>query len=172
MMSSMRTVLATAFPLFLGCGLLLGCGADGVGGDEATMAGLPAAFSGPGTYTVPADPTVLFPITKVDVEQAGGSVSVYYELPTEFAAQTHVDLTGPADGTATVHLSGDAGTSTCTIAAGALSCHEDLSGVQFDSAKAMSALPPGDPRAAAVDAFISEPIGVLTLQLPASPSTE
>jgi hypothetical protein len=164
MMISMRTALATAamaVPLLIGCG--------GASGDEATMAGLPGDLSGPGMYTVPADPTVQFAVSKIQVEEEGGTVTVYYDLPADFAPDSpHVVLSGTPDGTNKVHLSGAAGTSTCTIAAASFWCDEKLSGVHFDAQQAMAALPPGDPRAAAVDAFISEPIGVLTLAVPAA----
>ena len=144
--------------------MLLACGGSGGGG--AVVAGLPADFTGPGVYTVPADPTVPFPIAKVHVEQDDGTVSVYYDLPAEFFAQTpHIEFTGTPDGTATVHLTGDAGTSTCTVASAVLQCDEDLSGLQFDAAQAKAALPPGDPQAPAVDAFLGEPIGVLSVSL-------
>ena len=161
-MSSMRTALVTAV---MATTLLLGC--DGSGDGGAVIAGLPTEYTGPGVYTVPAAPTVPFALAKVHVEQAGGTVSVYYDLPSEFFAQTpRVELTGTPDGTGTVHLSGDAGTSTCTVASAALQCEEDLTGVQFDAAAAIAALPPGDPQASAVAAFLSEPIGVLRMMLP------
>jgi hypothetical protein len=37
---------------------------------------------------------------------------------------------------------------------------------RFYAAQAKSALPPSDPRVSAVDAFTSEPIGVLSVALP------
>ncbi len=160
MMRSMQTVLATAA---LAAPLLLGCGAASSAVD-AILPGAPVAFSGAGVYTVPAVPTVTFAIEKVKVEQAGGSVTVYYDLPAVFAAQSSdVKLTGPADGTASVDLSGDEGTSRCTVASGVLTCHEDLSGLQFDPAQAMADPPASAAVAAAVAAFQSEPIGVLTV---------
>jgi hypothetical protein len=162
-MISMRTALATATlaaPLLLGCGAATG---------DATMLGLPAEVSGAAVYTVPADPTVTFPVSKVKVEQVDGIVSVYYELPADFAAQSSdIKLSGFADGTATVHLSGDAGTSTCTVASAVLVCNEDLSGLRFDPSQVMAN--PTDPLAAAIAAFMSEPIGVLTMALSGSSS--
>ncbi len=162
-MHTARAVAAMAVPMLLGCG--------GAAVDDPTVLGLPTDFMGPGVYTVPADPTVPFAVAKVHVEQAGGSVSVYYDLPAVFAAEnSHIELTGPADGTATVHLTGDAGSSTCTVAAGVFSCDENLSGTRFD-VQATATLPPGDPRAAAVKAFIGEPIGVLDVTLSGSAGT-
>jgi hypothetical protein len=160
-MNPMRTALVTAA---MAAPMLLGCGGQVDGG--ATVPGLPADFTGPGVYTVPADPTVTFAIAKVRVEQAAGSLSVYYDLPAEFSAQEpDVELTGTPGGTETVHLSGEAGTSTCTVTPGLLRCEEVLSGVRFDAAQAMAA---GDPLTPAVTAFRSEPIGVLSVALPGS----
>lgn len=154
----MRVALVT---VTMAASMLLGCG----GG--ATVPGLPSDFKGPGVYTVPADPAVPFALAKVHIEQSPGSVSVYYELPAEFFPEVpDVKLTGTPDGTQTFHLAGDAGTSTCTVAAATLQCDEDLSGVHFDAAQAMAALPAGDPRVPAVDAFLAEPIGVLSVELP------
>jgi hypothetical protein len=161
-MSPMRTALVMAAPMLLGC--------RGQVDGGATVPGLPADFTGPGVYTVPADPAVTFAIATVRVEQAAGGVRVYYDLPAEFSAQEpDVELAGTPDGTETVHLSGEAGTSTCTVTPGFFRCEEDLSGVRFDAAQAMAA---GDPLTLAVRAFRSEPIGVLTVALPGSTSAQ
>lgn len=141
----------------------LGCG----GAPEATaaaagVAGLPADFTGPGTYTVPAVPTVQFPISSVHVEQAGGTVSLYYELPASLVGTpTPVELTGVADGTGAIHLSGAAGTSTCTVQHAELHCDEHLSGIHVDAPPASN-----DPEHAAAQAFFVDPIGVLRVALP------
>jgi hypothetical protein len=150
--------------------LLLGCGAEEA--VNPVVAGLPADFTGPGVYTVPADPTVPFAIAHVDVYQEGGAITVYYELPADFFADApQVELTGTPDDTGTFHLTGGAGTSTCTVGTTVLQCDEHLFGVQFDAAQAKAALPPSDPRAAAVEAFLEDPIGVLRVTLPGSAET-
>ena len=155
--SSSRTLLVAA----MAAPLLLGCGAESL--LEADVPGLPADFEGPGTYTVPGFPKVQFAIKRVHVEQENGTVSVYYDLPAAFSAQaSKVELSGAADGTETVKLEGTAGASTCTVLAGLLECHEQLSGVRFNP----SWLPPSDPQSAAVESFLVDPIGILSAALP------
>jgi hypothetical protein len=161
-MISMRVALATGA---MAASMLLGCGGD----ESMLVPGLPSDFTGPGVYTVPAAPGVSFAVSQVQVKQWAGTVGVYYELPTEFFAQApDVTLTGTADGTGTIHLTGAAGTSTCTVETALLRCDENLSGVQFYAAQAKAALPPSDPRVSAVAAFTSEPIGVLSVALSGS----
>lgn len=156
---AMAAMAAMAAPA-LGCGGATGATASGV-------AGLPADFTGPGSYTVPAVPTVQFPISSVHIEQAGGTVSLYYELPAELVGQkTRVEVTGASDGTGAIQLSGEAGTSTCTVSRALLRCDEDLSGVHVAAPPASSPLSGSDPERAAAQAFLSDPIGVLSVALP------
>ena len=141
--------------------MIVGCGAQGP--LENSVPGLPADFTGPGVYTVPADPTVPFAVSKVDIEQGDGIVSVYYDLPPAFPALApKVKLTGMADQTDTVQLSGPAGMSKCTLSAALFECHEQLSGIRFGP----SVLPLDDRQRAAVEAFIGDPVGVLSVTLP------
>ena len=157
----MKGITSTLLAATLMGPTILGCGAQGP--LENSVPGLPANFKGPGAYTVPADPTVPFAVSSVGIEQADGMVSVYYELPPAFPALTpKVELTGVADQSDTVQLSGPAGTSTCTLSAALFECHEQLSGIQFGP----SVLPLGDPQGAAVKAFIGDPVGVLSVTLP------
>jgi hypothetical protein len=140
---------------------MLGCGAQG--SLVAGVPGLPADFTGPGTYTIPAVPAAPFPFSKVHLEQSSGTVGVYYELPAAFPVRSpDVALSGTADGTETVALEGPAGTSTCTLSAGIFECHEVLTGLHFDPQD----LPASDPESAAVASFIVDPIGVLRVALP------
>jgi hypothetical protein len=161
-MIPMRVALVTAA---MAASILFGCG----GNESMLVPGLPADFTGPGVYTVPAAPGVSFAVYQVQVKQWAGRVGVYYELPDEFFAQTpDVSLTGTADGTGAIHLAGAAGTSTCTVETALLRCEENLSSVQFYAVQANAALPPSDPRVPAVEAFRSEPIGVLSVAFPGS----
>jgi hypothetical protein len=135
--------------------------------------GLPADFQGPGTYTIPAAPAAPFALSSVRIEQGGGTVSVYYDLPAGLVGQKQrVDLTGTAEGTETILLVGTAGTSACTVSPGELRCEEHLSGVHVDAALATSELPSGDPQRAAVQAFSVDPIGVLAVALPPTGSDD
>jgi hypothetical protein len=130
-------------------------------GDVA--AGIPADFTGPGSYTVPAVPAVAFPIANVHIEQEDGAINLYYWLPAALVGQsTSVELASLEDATNKLQLSGDMGTSTCTVSVGLLSCEEHLSGIQF------RALPPSltVQEAAAAASFASDPIGVLSVPLP------
>jgi hypothetical protein len=157
----MNTISRTLLAAAMTAPMLLGCGAQSPLGDS--VPGLPADFKGPGTYTVPAVPDVQFTIASVDVAQGGGTVSIYYDLPDAFPARvSKVHLTGTADETDTVELAGPAGTSTCTLSGTLLECHEQLSGVHFDA----SALPANSPVNAAVESFIVDPVGVLSVVLP------
>jgi hypothetical protein len=141
----------------------LGCGGTTTPNATAAMS-LPANFTGPGTYTVPAVPSVEFPLAKVRVEQTAGMVSIYYDLPAALAGTaTSVELTGTADASGTLALSGDAGTSTCTISPGLLRCDEHLTGIHL--AAPSSTTPPSSQEQAA-QAFFDDPIGVLSLPLP------
>lgn len=163
-MRPMTSALAMAM---MGAPMLLGCGASA--SVDPAVAGLPADFEGPGTYTVPEVPTAPFTLARVDVEQSAGVVSVYYELPANLVGQMQkVALSGGLDSSGTLQLSGAAGTSTCTIAPTLLECEERLTGVHVNAAQASAELPPGDPRVAAVQAFVSDPIGVLRVTLPLS----
>jgi|HubBroStandDraft_6_1064221.scaffolds.fasta_scaffold386825_2 hypothetical protein len=154
MSSALRRWLLGAAAAVVGCG----------GAAVEEVPGLPADFQGPGVYTVPAVPAASFAVSNVHVEQGGGTVSVYYDLPTDLVGgKQSVALTGPAGGTATVSLTGAAGTSTCTVSAGKMQCDEHLTGVHVDVAQALSELPPDDPRRAAVQAFSQDPIGVLAV---------
>jgi hypothetical protein len=141
-------------------GFLVGC--NGTVAD-ARVAGLPADFKGPGSYTVPAVPTVTFPVSEVHIEQGNDDISLYYELPADLAGQkTDVHLEGAPDATGAIQFSGTAGTSTCTLTTGKLSCREDLSGIQLGPPPAST----GSAQSAAAAAFIADPIGVLDVPLP------
>jgi hypothetical protein len=141
--------------------LALGCG--GVASQSPMT--LPADFTGPGVYTVPAVPAVEFRLAKVRVEQAGNHVSIYYDLPAQLAGKsTWVELDGTAEPDALIRLSGTAGTSTCTVTPSLLRCDEHLTGLQLVAPT--SAPPSSDPQAAAAQAFFDDPIGILTLPLP------
>ncbi len=152
--------------------LLLATAALGCGGEafiDPTLAGVPAQLEGPGVYTVPAAPGVAFALGRVSVAQADGDVSLYYELPADLVGRKQdVALKGAPDSATMVRLSGHAGTSTCTVAAALLRCEEHLSGVDVDVDAVRAALAPGDPRLAAAEAFAVDPIGVLSLPLPAA----
>jgi hypothetical protein len=148
---------------------LMGCGGTtAVGG----VPGLPVDFTGTGSYTVPAVPTVTFAVSEVRIEQTAGNVNLYYDLPADLVGrETSVELTGALDASGAIQLSGDAGTSTCTVAtgrsagpspAGLLSCKEDLSGIKVDPPHGNES----DAQRAAVEAFITDPIGVLDVPLP------
>lgn len=141
---------------------MIGCGAPG-----ADVAGLPTEFKGPGVYTVPEVPAAPFALASVRIEQSDGTVSVYYDLPAVLVGKLErVELTGALDDAGKIQLAGDAGTSTCTVTAAELRCDERLFGVHVDGAAASAELPEGDPRRAAVQAFVSDPIGVLSVALP------
>ena len=156
----MKTI-SNAMAMAMMAAPMLGCGAP----TPAGVASLPDDFTGPGTYTVPAVPAVQYALAKVRIEQANGSVSVYYDLPAELVGQTtQVELTGAPDATGAIQLSGDAGTSTCTVAPGLLRCEEHLSGIQVG--KPPASPPLSDPQRAAAQAFLSDPIGVLSVPLP------
>jgi hypothetical protein len=164
----MRPISIARMMAVMAAPMLLGCGAQSSVG--ATVAGLPADFEGPGTYTVPEVPAAPFALASVRIEQSDGTVSVYYDLPADLVGQVQkVELTGVPDSAGTLQLSGAAGTSTCTVSATLLECDEHLSGIHIDAAQASSDLPPGDPRIAAVEAFGSDPIGVLRVALPGAP---
>jgi hypothetical protein len=151
------TVLVMTAALGLGCG---GASAP----ESPSSPTLPAEFTGPGVYTVPAVPSVEFPLAKVRIEQTAGMVSLYYELPAALAGKsTSVNLTGTVDPDGTVQLSGADGTSTCTVSSTLLKCNEHLTGVHL--AQPVSSTPP-DPQEAAAQAFFEDPIGVLSLPLP------
>lgn len=138
---------------------LLGCGATG----SLAVTYIPEDYWGPGSYTVPAVPSVSFPISTVHVEQEDGTFSIYYKLPATLVGQpTSVSLTGAPDATGTIQLSGTAGTSTCTVTSGVLSCQEHLSGVVVSEPPAEAT----DAERAAAQAFSDDPIGVLAVQLP------
>jgi hypothetical protein len=142
--------------------LVLGCGAP----DEAAVPGLPAELEAPGVYTVPAAPGATFAISSVRVEQGGGTVSVYYDLPADLVGRKErVALDGAADGAGSILLWGAAGMSMCTVSPTELRCEEHLVGVHIDAAQASAGLPPGDPRRAAAEAFSVDPIGVLGVDL-------
>jgi hypothetical protein len=150
----------------LGMAALLAPAIAGCGPGGADVAGLPAELERPGVYTVPTAPGASFPIAKVRVEQESGTISVYYDLPADLVGRPQrVELTGAPDASGTIELSGEAGTSTCTVSATAFSCREHLSGIHDDAAAASAGLPPGAPQAAAVWAFSSDPIGVLGVPL-------
>jgi hypothetical protein len=135
---------------------LPGCNGDVAGG-------VPAEFTGPGSYTVPAVPGVAFSIDKVHLEQDKGAISIYYALPAELVGQTTwVKLASPDGSASTLDLSGDKGTSTCTVTVGLLSCDEHLSGVSVGPIPSSAT----DAQRAAAAAFASDPIGVLTVPLP------
>jgi hypothetical protein len=151
----MRRIVTTLAFAALGWALP-GCNGDVTGG-------VPAEFTGPGSYTVPAVPSVAFPIDKVHLEQEAGAISIYYQLPAELVGQaTWVKLASPDGSADTLALSGEKGTSTCTVTVGLLSCDEHLTGV------AVGPVPPSvtDAQRAAAAAFASDPIGVLTVPLP------
>jgi hypothetical protein len=144
---------------------VLGCGASG--SLPEPIPGLPAELTAPGVYTVPAEPTVEFPIRTVRVEQAGGDVSIYYELPAVFqTVDPHIELAGAATTTGVFYLTGGAGSSTCTMTGARLRCDEHLSAVACRQAEARTALPVGRAEAVAVEAFCGDPIGVLSVQVP------
>jgi hypothetical protein len=143
-----------------------GCGATE---DVQPVASFPAAFSGAGTYTVPADPSVAFPVAEVSIATSNGVVDLYYELPESFYADSPgVYLTGTVQADGTAKLSGPAGTSSCALSATSLQCKEDLTGMRFNVAEAMDALPASAADARAVFAFFSDPIGVLHVPLDAA----
>jgi hypothetical protein len=145
--------------------MTLGCGAP----EPVTVAGLPTDYKGPGVYTVPGAPAAAFDLPGVRIEQTGGMVSVYYDLPADLVGTAQsVELTGAVDATGALQLAGDAGTSTCTVSPAALDCDERLVGVHVDAAQASAQLPVGDPRRAAVQAFTDDPIGILHVALPAA----
>jgi hypothetical protein len=149
------TVLVMTAALGLGCG--------GASAPESA-ASLPAKFTGPGVYTVPAVPSVEFPLAKVRIEQAAGVVSLYYDLPAALAGQsTSVELDGTVDATGTLQLSGSAGYSSCTVSPTLLHCKEHLTGIHVT---APTSTTPPDPQQAAAQAFFEDPIGVLSLPLP------
>jgi hypothetical protein len=168
-MRPMSTLLTMA-ALMAAAPVFLGCGAEAF--VDPSEAGLPADFEGPGVYTVPAAPTASFALSRVSIEQAGGVVSVYYDLPADLVGRTQrVELDGLPDGDGAMQLAGTAGTSTCTVAQALLRCHEALSGVHVDVAAASAGLSPGNPRLAAVQAFATDPIGVLSVTLPSEGSS-
>jgi hypothetical protein len=143
---------------------VLGCGASG--SLTEPIPGLPPELAAPGVYTVPADPTVEFPISTVRVEQEGGSVSMYYELPAAFqTVDPHIELTGATTAGA-FYLTGHAGASTCTINGAVLLCNEHLSGVGCLQGGTRTSSPPEGAEVFAVDAFCGDPIGVLSVQIP------
>jgi hypothetical protein len=131
-----------------------------------TVPGLPADFTGPGVYTVPAYPTVEFAVPWVHIEQNNGVVSIYYDLPPALAGRAvPVDATGTPDGSGPMQLSGDAGTSACTVSGGVLSCEEQFSGIHL-SPRWISPRTVSDPQQAAREAFAADPIGNLVVALP------
>jgi hypothetical protein len=149
------TVLVMTAALGLGCG--------GASSPESATS-LPAEFTGPGDYTVPAVPSVQFPLAKVRIEQTGGAVSLYYDLPAALAGKsTSVELDGTVNPDGTLQLSGTAGKSTCTISPALLRCNEHLTGIH---PTAPASTPPLNPQQAAAQAFFEDPIGVLSLPLP------
>jgi hypothetical protein len=154
---------ATAAVAMMAAASVIGCGdEEPTAAGAAEMPGLPASFTGPGSYTVPAVPTVQFALPSVKVGQQDGTVSVYWDLPAAFPAEAPmVELTGTADETDTVMLAGPAGTSTCTLSASLFECHEQLSGIRFGTPD----LPATNPQSAAVDAFVGDPIGVLRVEM-------
>jgi hypothetical protein len=141
---------------------MLGCG-----GGHADVPGLPEDFTGPGSYTVPAVPSVEFAIARVRIEQNSGAVSLYYEIPAALVGKkTWVETTGSLDATTgALKLSGAAGTSTCSVSPALLRCEEDLPGVPIAAPLAGSS---SDPEIAAARAFQADPIGVLSVILPPS----
>jgi hypothetical protein len=157
-MNRIESALAAALTMGL-AGLLVGCGSTVVPGPPV----LPADFTGPGSYTVPAVPDVSFPISEVRIEQEAGGVSLYYDLPADLVGQkTKVELDGTMDASGTLQLSGMAGTSTCSLSTGLLSCKETLSGIQPGPLPGSAS----NAQRAAAQAFIADPIGVLDVPLP------
>jgi hypothetical protein len=147
--------------LVMTAALGLGCGGASL---PESMATLPTEFTGPGDYTVPAVPSVQFPLSRVRIEQTAGVVSLYYDLPAALAGRsTSVELDGTMNADGTLQLSGQAGTSSCTVSPTLLRCNEDLSGIHV--AQPMTSTPQ-DPQQAAAQAFFEDPIGVLRLPLP------
>jgi hypothetical protein len=119
---------------------------------------------------VPAYPSVGFTVPWVHIEQSGGSISMYYDLPAALAGrQVPVEGTGAPDDSGAIHLSGSAGTSTCTVSNATLSCEEHLSGIHL-SPRWISPRAASDPQQAAREAFVADPIG--NLDVPLHPEAE
>jgi hypothetical protein len=140
----------------------------GVGcGSAHSVAGLPDDFNGPGSYTVPAVPKAVFAIASVDIDQDGGTVHIYYDLPAELVGQkARVDVTGAPDRTGALELWGAAGASTCIVSHALLRCEEHLSGVHVVTLDPSAQASLDDSQRAAAKAFVADPIGVLTVPLP------
>jgi len=163
-MRRVSNVLLTMALAMVTSGLALGCGSAGTGAPSGVTE-LPADFTGPGVYTVPAVPAAQFPIASVKIEQEDDGVSLYYDLPADLAGESvHVELEGKLDGAGTIQLSGAMGTSTCTVSPGEIVCDEHLSGLHGEPSSPK--LPPAGPQRTAAQSFITDPIGRLVVALP------
>src|ERR1700677_5004190 len=99
MLRIVKTLAAASLAASLACALS-GCNGDVAGG-------VPAQFTGPGSYTVPAVPAAAYPIAWVHLEQEDGAIQLYYELPATLVGQaTWITLESPDSSASTLELSG------------------------------------------------------------------
>lgn len=147
-------------------------------GDDAAVVPPPVPY-----YEVPTSdpalaPHAFFGVPDVHYVTTGSTVVLTYDFPPELSGVVDqpIELSGPiaADGSSTI--SGPAGTGTCTApSAGIVRCTETFGAglaLDRDAALAQAAAVP-DPvvragRAAVIEAFIQDPIGIVVFDLEAA----